>query len=418
MNELIKINFDQVAKILNLSKENIDQRKKSFAEFAQNGFPTKKKEDWKFFDLRKIISTEIKDLKYFDEELIKEKYQKISFDKFPNYITENNLILLVNGRVRQINLNHENKKNIEIINSSESKIYETKNSLIALNNALTSDHLKIRVKENYNFKKPLILFNISNNKINSTSINQKLDIILEKNSNMSILNLFEDYSENNFININHQFTLNEGAILKNYKIDYKNNSNIKYFYNNIDLNKNSVSENFILSCGSKFNKNEIICNLKDEYSSAFVNGIINLENSKHHEIRTQINHLSPNTKSYQLIKSVLQDKAKGIFQGKIYVDSKAQKTDGYQFSKAILLNEGAEFNGKPELEIYADDVKCSHGSASGNLDQDKIFYLMTRGLSYPEARELLIKGFLLNVIEKITDDKIKNITKEILGFKS
>jgi len=418
MNEPIKVNFDKVAKTLNLSKENINLRKKNMNQFIKNGFPTKKKEEWKFSDLNSIISKEIKELKYFDEELTKEKSQKISYDKFPIHITNNNFILLVNGCVKQINLNHENMKNIEIINSLDNKTCETQNTLILLNNALISDYLKITVKENYKFKKPLVLFNISNNKINSTNINQRLDIVLEKNTSLSFLNLFEDYSENNFININHQFKLKEGAILKNYKIDYKENSNIKYFYNNIDLDKNSVSENFILSYGSKFIKNEIICNLKEQYSSAFVNGIINLNQFKHHEIRTQINHFSENSKSYQLIKNVLKDKAKAIYQGKIYVDPKAQKTDGYQLSKTILLNEGTEFNGKPELEIYADDVKCSHGSASGNLDENKIFYLMSRGLTYQEAKELLIEGFLLDVIEKITDVEIKKIIKEIINFKS
>ncbi len=418
MNDQIKINFEKIAKTLNLSKENIDLRKKNLSQFIENGFPNKKKEDWKFSDLNAIISKEIKKLKYFDENILEEKEKKISFDKFPTHITKNNFILLVNGCVKQINLNHENMKNIEIINSIDNKIYETKNTLISLNNALTPDYLKIIVKENYSLKRPLILFNISNNKISSTNINQRLDIVLEKNASLSFLNLFEDYSQNNFININHHFELKEGAILKNYKVDYKENSNIKYFYNSIDLEKNSISENFILSYGSKFIKNEVICNLKDQYSSAFVNGIINLDQSKHHEIRTQINHVSENSKSYQLIKSVLKDKAKAIYQGKIFVDSKAQKTDGYQLSKAILLNEGTEFNGKPELEIYADDVKCSHGSASGNLDENKIFYLMTRGLNYQESKELLIEGFLLDVIEKITDIEVKKIIKEIIGFKS
>ena len=108
---------------------------------------------------------------------------------------------------------------------------------------------------------------------------------------------------------------------------------------------------------------------------------------------------------------------KSVYQGKIYVDSNAQKTDGYQLSKAILLNENTEFNAKPELEIYADDVKCSHGSASGNLDQNSIFYLRSRGLNYREARILLINGFLLEVIEKITDTEIKNFIKNILGLK-
>ena len=123
-----------------------------------------------------------------------------------------------------------------------------------------------------------------------------------------------------------------------------------------------------------------------------------------------------NTKSYQLIKSVIDDSSKSVYQGKIYVDSKAQKTDGYQLSKAVLLNEQAEFNAKPELEIYADDVKCSHGSASGSLDEDSIFYLMSRGLDQKTAKELLINGFLLDVVEKITDEEIKKLIKNMIGL--
>ena len=124
-----------------------------------------------------------------------------------------------------------------------------------------------------------------------------------------------------------------------------------------------------------------------------------------------------NTKSYQLIKSVLENDSKSVYQGKIYVNSDAQKTDGYQLSKAILLSENAEFNAKPELEIYADDVKCSHGSASGSLNQDSIFYLMSRGLNYKEAKELLINGFLLDVVEKITDSEVRNLVKSLIGVK-
>ena len=168
---------------------------------------------------------------------------------------------------------------------------------------------------------------------------------------------------------------------------------------------------------SNFFKSEINCNLEGEHSSAFVNGIFSLDKNKHHEIRTTINHLTENTKSYQLIKSVLEDSSKAVYQGKIYVNSVAQKTDGYQLSKAILLNKDSEFNAKPELEIYADDVKCSHGSASGSLNEDSIFYLMSRGLNYNQARELLINGFLLDVVEKITDSEIKNLIKNMIGIK-
>ena len=178
-----------------------------------------------------------------------------------------------------------------------------------------------------------------------------------------------------------------------------------------------MSETFYLSKGSTFSKNEISCDLNGEHSSAFVNGIFSLDKNKHHEIKANINHLVENTKSYQLIKSVLKDSSRSVYQGKIYVDSKAQKTDGYQLSKAILVDETTEFNAKPELEIYADDVKCSHGSASGSLDENSIFYLMSRGLNYKEAKELLINGFLVEVINQITDEPIKKLVKNLYGLK-
>jgi Fe-S cluster assembly protein SufD len=240
---------------------------------------------------------------------------------------------------------------------------------------------------------------------------------LEENSSLRLIDLFNDTSEKNFSNIFYNFDLKQDSVLKNYKIDKIKNKNVKYSFNNIEQATNSVSETFILSSGSQFFKNEINCNLKGKYSSAFINGIFSLSDNRHHEIRTTVNHLIENTKSYQLIKSVLDDNSKAAYQGKIYVNSEAQKTDGYQLSKAILLDKASEFNAKPELEIYADDVKCSHGSASGSLNEDSIFYLMSRGLNYQQSRELLINGFLLDVIEKITDSEIKNLIKNMIGLK-
>ena len=245
----------------------------------------------------------------------------------------------------------------------------------------------------------------------------KLEFQLEQYSSLRLIDLFNDSAENNFVNIFYNFDLKKNSVLKNYKIDKTQNKNIKYSYNNIEQETNSVSETFIFSSGSDFSKNEVNCNLNGEYSSAFVNGIFSLLNEQQHEIRTIINHLVENTKSYQLIKSVLGKNTKSAYQGKIFVDSKAQKTDGYQLSKAILLDETSEFNAKPELEIYADDVKCSHGSASGSLDENSIFYLMSRGLNYQQSKELLINGFLLDVVEKITDAEIKNLIKNMIGLK-
>ena len=129
------------------------------------------------------------------------------------------------------------------------------------------------------------------------------------------------------------------------------------------------------------------------------------------EIKTRLNHFAPYCKSYQKVKNVLNTNSKGVYQGKIFVKDVAQKTDAYQLSKALLLDDNSEFSSKPELEIYADDVKCSHGSTSGNVEDDSIYYLMTRGLSKKESVKILVSGFLSEIIDSIQSNSLKNFIK-------
>ena len=414
MKEQLQKDFENTIKNLSLSQKDIEIKKFSLDNFINKGFPNRKEEDWKFSDLNQIINKNIGELSFYCED---KPTNKVDTSVFLDGL-EHNKIVLINGRIEKIDFDYEKKGQIEIIEYSETinKFYNN-NSLSDLNNAFTNKSFKIAVKEGYQLSKPLIIYHTTNTKINSCNINLRLDFELHENSCLRLIDLFNDKSEKNFLNIFYNFDLKENSILKNYKVDKFENKNIKYLFNNIDQNKNSISETFILSSGSNFLKSEINCDLNGEHSSAFVNGIFSLDKNKHHEIRTIINHLTENTKSYQLIKSVLEDSSKAVYQGKIFVNSEAQKTDGYQLSKAILLNKESEFNAKPELEIYADDVKCSHGSASGSLNEDSIFYLMSRGLNYNQARELLINGFLLDVVEKITDSEIKNLIKNMIGIK-
>ncbi len=413
MKEQLQKDFNNIIKDFSLSQKDIEIKKFFLDNFINRGFPNKKEEDWKFSDLNQIIRKNIGELSFYSDY---KSTNKVDTSIFVDGL-EHNKIVFINGRIEKIDFDYEKKDQIEIIDQSETINEFNNNSLSDLNNAFTNKSFKILVKEGYQLAKPLIVYHTTNTKIWSKNINLRLDFELNKNSSLRIVDLFNDTSEKNFLNIFYNFELKENAILKNYKIDKFENKNIKYSFNNIDQEKNSISETFILSSGSNFVKNEINCNLKGKYSSAFVNGILSLNNDKHHEIRSIINHLTENTKSYQLIKSVLENSSKAAYQGKIFVNSKAQKTDGYQLSKAILLNKDSEFNAKPELEIYADDVKCSHGSASGSLNEDSIFYLMSRGLSYQQSRELLINGFLLDVVEKITDSEIKNLIKNLIGIK-
>ena len=414
MTEQIKIDFEKTIKASSFSKRDADLKKGFLNKFIGKGFPSRKSENWKFSDMNQIIKKNIGELSFYNDYSLS---NKIDTSVFIDEL-EHNKIVFINGRVEKIDFAFEDKDKIEINEATKPKDkLENNNSLIDLNNAFIDKNYKILVKENYSFNKPLIVYHTSNNIIKSKNINLRLEFELEKNSSLKLVDFFKDTSEKNFINIFYNFDLKKNAILKNYKIDKIQNNNIKYSFNNINQDENSVSETFILSAGSDFFKNEINCNLNGKYSSAFVNGIFSLTDNQHHEIRTTINHLTENTKSYQLIKSVLGKDSKAVYQGKILVNSIAQKTDGYQLSKALLLNETSEFNAKPELEIYADDVKCSHGSASGSLDENSIFYLMSRGLSHKQSKELLINGFVLEVIEKITDNEIKNLVKNMIGLK-
>ncbi len=414
MEHKLKLDFEKTLKNLSFSKKEIETKQNYLSRFLKVGIPNRNLENWKFSDLSQIIKKNIGELSFYNDYSTSNKVDSSVFVEG----LEHNKIVFINGRVEKIDFQYEEKSKIEILEDTElNNNFKNINSLVNLNNAFTNKHFKIIVKNNYSLKKPLIVYHSTNKKIKSKNINIRLDFLLEKNSCLKIIDIFNDISKKNFINIFYNFNLNKDSILKNYKIDKLKNNNIKYSYNNIEQDTNSVSETFIFSAGSNFFKNEINCNLNGRYSSAFVNGIFYLKDKNHHEIRTNINHLIDNTKSYQLIKSVSENDTKAVYQGKIFVNSEAQKTDGYQLSKAILLDEKTEFNAKPELEIYADDVKCSHGSASGSLDDNSIFYLMSRGLNYKEAKELLINGFLLDVVEKITDTEIKNLIKNTIGLK-
>ena len=414
MTEQIKIDFEKTIKDSDLSERDINLKKKFLNNFITNGFPSKKLENWKFLDINQIIKKDIGELSFFNDYSPINKVDESVFVKD----LEHNKIVFINGKVERINFNYEDQDKIEINESSklEDK-FKNGNSLIDLNNAFINKIYKILVKKDYSLKKPLIVYHLTNNEIQSKNINLRLQFQLEQNSSLRLIDFFNHNSEKNFINVFYDFELKKNAILKNYKLDKLQNKNIQYSFNNINQDENSVSETFLLSAGSSFLKNEINCNLNGKYSSAFVNGIFSIKDNQQHEIRTTINHLVENTKSYQLIKSVLGKNSKAAYQGKIFVNQKAQKTDGYQLSRAILLDETSEFNAKPELEIYADDVKCSHGSASGSLDENSIFYLMSRGLNYQQSKELLINGFILEVIENITDIEIKDLIKKMIGLK-
>jgi Fe-S cluster assembly protein SufD len=393
----------KIENIKNLSMEEKDLRKKNLDLFNHNGFPNKKEEDWKFTDLNSILGKNFNNI---------ENNNFISEDKEINIVKEfeHNSILLVDGKLISNNFDYEDKDKISI------KVYNYKNeikidkqsSLTLLNNALATGGFALEISKNYKFIKPLIIYNYFSKNLKESIINNKNSIILNDNSELTVINYIDDASNDNFMtNTIDNIKIKSKASLTNIFI---NNSRCNgYFYRYIKniLEKESSCDNYLLSTGLKFNKLDIEINLSEENSRSSIFSALNLIGLEHQEIKTRINHNAPNCQSYQKVKNVLNDQSKGIYQGKIFVKSIAQKTDAYQLSKALILNDKSEFDAKPELEIYADDVKCSHGSTSGSIDLDSIHYLKSRGIPEQEAIKMLINGFLNEVLEKLEDVKIK-----------
>ena len=408
----MKQNYDfDIEKIKNLSQEEKVSRKKNLNLFYEYGFPTKQVEDWKFTDLNLILN------KNFDNISNEVNFESSKeFKAIENF--EHNFIFLTNGKIISTNFDHEEKSKILIkdFNQKEEVMnIDSTNALVLLNSALSFGGFSLEITKDYKLKKPLIIYNCFSQDLKNKILNNKNSIKLNEGSELTLIDYSDNNTQSNFIkNTVDTVSLDKNAVMRNILI--QNTKNNGHFYKNIkgSLEDGSSYENYILSSGLKLNKIEIEINLNKDNSSCSIYSALNLLEDQHQEIKTRINHNSPNCKSYQKIKNVLNDKSKGIYQGKIFVEKIAQKTDAYQLSKALILNDDAEFDAKPELEIYADDVKCSHGSTSGSIDPDAVHYLMTRGIPKKEAIKLLIDGFLNEILENINISEVKSFLEKIL----
>ena len=379
-----------IEKIKNLSSEEKISRQKNLDLFYKSGFPTKQEEDWKFTDLSLILN---KNFDNISNDVNFESNKDLKIIK--NF--EHNYISLTNGKIISSSFNFEEKNKIIIkdFSQKDSTNSNSSNTLTLLNNALSSGGFSLEINKNYKLKKPLVVYNHFSKDLKNKILNNKNSIKLNEGSELILIDYNDSNTQDNFIrNTMDVVFLGDNAILKNILIQNSKSNGHFYKYIKGSLENSSNYENYILSSGLKLNKVEIEINLNKDNSSCSIYSALNLFEDQHQEIKTRINHNSPNCKSYQKIKDVLNDNSKGVYQGKIFVEKIAQKTDAYQLSKALILNDDAEFDAKPELEIYADDVKCSHGSTSGSIDSDAVHYLMTRGIPKKQAVKLLINGFL------------------------
>ena len=364
-----------------------------YTELAQEKgviLPTPKTEAWKYTRLRDLLAT---------------KYQLCApTDKtgtLPPF--EADVIHISNGRVIG-ELPHIEGVSFSVMTQAEEK---TQHPFAVMNAVCLSQGLKIEISGQ--LKRPLVLNYFMLPEDKNYFYHFRNQLICRENSSAEIIEQFTYSGEVKscyFANVVNEINIEANAELRHYK--YQNEA---FKANHIALHKVDIAqggkyESFCLQKGANIARNETEIALNGEGAEATVNAAYMMNGWATLDTTTNIYHNVPKTKSSQLVKGVIGGTAKGVFQGRIHIAPNAIQTSGTQLHKAMLLSDEAEIDVKPELEIFADDVKCSHGAASGEIDQEQLFYMRSRGIGEEEAKKLLINAYITDVVSQISDDTV------------
>ena len=271
--------------------------------------------------------------------------------------------------------------------------------LAALNTAYMADGLYMKLAEGAVLDAPLHLISIASAPDTALRFHPRHLVILGANSVATLVESHVGAGET-FANTVSEIDLGAGAVLNHYKLQNEGPDALHIALSQIRLADRASYDGFVLQTGARLARNEIRAHL-GSLVECRLNGAYLGSGDQHIDNTTFIDHAAPGSTSREVYKGVLDDRARGVFQGKILVREGAQKTNGHQLNKTLLLSRGTEIDTKPELEIYADDVKCSHGATTGELDEDALFYLQTRGIDLAQARAMLVAAFIGDVVAQI-----------------
>lgn len=274
--------------------------------------------------------------------------------------------------------------------------------MAALNTALAADGLVIHLEKSAEIEKPLHILSIGIAGDTPVMFQPRVLVVAEENSSACILESHVGAGDGvYFSNTVTELDIAPRARVRHYKLQNEHPAAFHIAATAVSLAEGAAYESFVLQVGGRIARNEIQIHIGGERAECTMNGAYLLRGKQHADSTTFVDHAVPNSNSREFYKGVIDDAARGVFQGKILVRKDAQKTDGQQLNKALLLSRGAEIDSKPELEIYADDVICSHGATAGELDNEALFYLRSRGIDEATARGLLIEAFVGEAVEQI-----------------
>ena len=394
--ERFTADFDSIMK---LPDDNLnDLRKESFEEFRKKGLPTRKEEYWKYSDPSIISKIELK------------------LGTSSEYEDEDYDIILVNGNIvkelKDCKMGNipDGIKEGEI---SESILEKKEKPFLNLNNAFTTSGLYLILDENS--KQTIKILNLVNNKKSLQAVHPRMEIIANSNSDSLILEEFRIVGNGtNFINSVTEFILKDGANMEHIIVD--DFAEETYHIANVcakqSKDSNFTSHNF--SVGKKFARRDFNIELDESGANCNLFGLYFVDKENHIDHHTTIEHKDSHCNSNENYKGILSGKSTGVFNGRIHVHPDAQKTDAIQNNKNLLLSDDSIIHTKPELEIYADDVKCTHGATVGQLDEKALFYLRTRGLSREKSQRLLMRAYVGEIVDEISNERIRNELMEMI----
>ncbi len=399
-------------------------RKEAIENFSQLNFPTTHDEDWKYTNITPLLKYNFKP---FDGEIT------LNEDQIKKFLFKNiskNRLVFVNGHfVKRLsktinlpngvivgNIASEIKNDSNVIDKHFSKYANYKDHIFtALSTAFTRDGAFIFIPDGKIVDEPIHILFITDSKDEKILTQPRNLFVAGKNSQVSIIEHYTSINDDiYFTNVVSEIVAGQDSIIDHVKLQEESINSFHISREEIDQERGSNFTSHSISFGGEIARNDIQSRFNDQGSECTLNGLYLLKGKQLYDSHTMIDHAKPHCNSHEHYKGILDDQSRGVFNGKVLVRPDAQKTNAFQENNNIILSDDALVNTKPQLEIFADDVKCSHGATVGQLDMDSLFYLKSRGIGEEKARTILIHAFASDIVKTIKIESVKNYLEDIL----
>lgn len=422
-------NFGEFEKRLNGGKENSihQKRKTALSNFSKLEFPTIKDEEWKYTSISPLLKYNFVP-KFVRKVIPKDFIKSLLFDEM-----EHSLIVFINGRISTehtdlLNLpegvvvgsvEEQTKKQNENFLKHFGKYADCNNHIFtALSTAYTDDGAFIFVPAGKIVEEPIHIIFITDSEDEKILTQPRNLFIAEKNSQVTIIEHYVGYKEQiYFTNTVTEIVAEENAVVDHIKLQEESKNAFHIARMEVDQERNSNFSSHLISTGAELSRNDFNAKFNGEGGECTLNGLYMIDGTQLFDAHTLMDHAKPHCNSHEHYKGILDDKSRGVFNGKIIVRPDAQKTNAFQENNSILLSDGALVNTKPQLEIFADDVKCSHGATIGQMDDEAKFYLKSRGIGEEASKGILLHAFASDVITSIKIETIRDYAEKVITQK-